>query len=72
MKLWHIASLDKAEALKIQNENKLPPIIATLLQIRGIRTQEEVQDFLYNVSDIADPLEIRDMEKAAERVRRAI
>ncbi len=72
MKLWHIASLDKAEALKIQNENKLPPILATLLQIRGIRTPEEIHDFLYNVSGIADPLEIRDMDKAAQRVRQAI
>ena len=72
LKLWHIASLDKAAALKIQNENKLPPIVATLLQIRGICQQEEIDDFLYNESEIADPLEIKDMDKAADRVRRAI
>ena len=72
LKLWHIASLDKAAALKIQNENKLPPIVATLLQIRGICQQEEIDDFLYNESEIADPLEIRDMDKADDRVRRAI
>ena len=72
MKQWTVAPLDKAEASRIQAEYRLPPIIAMLLQIRGITTEEEIRDFLYNDSEIADPMEIKDMDKAAERVRQAI
>ena len=43
-----------------------------LLQIRGFSSRDEVQDFLSNNSVIADPLEIKDMDKASERVRQAI
>ena len=43
-----------------------------LLQIRGITSDVEIEDFLYNDSVIADPMEIRDMDKAAARVRQAI
>ena len=72
MKLWTVAPLDKAEASKIQEKHNLPPIIAMLLQIRGITSDVEIEDFLYNDSVIADPMEIRDMDKAAARVRQAI
>lgn len=43
-----------------------------LLQIRGIRTADEIRDFLYNDSEIDPPFQIKDMDKAAERVNRAI
>ena len=72
LKLWTVAPLDKAEASKIQEKHNLSPIVAMLLQIRGITADEEIEDFLYNDSEIADPMEIKDMDKAAARVRRAI
>lgn len=72
MKLWTVAPLDKAEATSIQNKYDLSPIIAMLLQIRNIRTREEIEDFLFNESEIASPFEIKDMEKAANRVNLAI
>ena len=72
MKLWTVAPLDKAEANEIQTEYGLPPIIAMLLQIRNIRTREEIEDFLFNESQIASPFEIKDMDKAARRVTQAI
>lgn len=43
-----------------------------LLQIRGIRTDDDIRDFLYNDSEIDSPLTIKDMDKAASRVSRAI
>ncbi|MBQ1453952.1 MAG: single-stranded-DNA-specific exonuclease RecJ [Ruminococcus sp.] len=43
-----------------------------LLQIRNITTFEEIDDFLNNDSRIASPFEIKDMDKACERVRSAI
>lgn len=72
MKLWTVAPLDKAEASKIQNKYGLPAIIAMLLQIRNIKSKEEIEDFLFNESEIASPFEIKDMEKASERIRKAI
>ena len=72
MKLWTVAPLDKGEATSIQTNYKLPGIIAMLLQIRNITTYEEIDDFLNNDSRIASPFEIKDMDKACERVRSAI
>ncbi len=72
MKLWTVAPLDKNEAQEIQTKYGLSGIIAMLLQIRNIKTKEEIEDFLYNDSYIASPLEIVDMDKACARVRSAI
>ena len=72
MKLWKVAPLDREMAKQIEHENQIPPLIAMLLQIRGFSSRDEVQDFLSNNSVIADPLEIKDMDKASERVRQAI
>ena len=49
MKLWTVSELNKAEASEIQTKYELPAIVAMLLQIRNIKTQEEIEDFLYNI-----------------------
>ena len=72
MKLWSVAPFDKNEASRIQNQYGLPGIIAMLLQIRNIINPDEIRDFLYNESEIASPFEIKDMDKACERVKAAI
>lgn len=69
MKLWTVAELDKAEASEIQSKYELPAIIAMLLQIRNIKTKEEIEDFLFNDSEIASPFEIKDMDKAVNRIK---
>ena len=50
MKLWTVAPLDKNEAMHIQQAYGLPGIIAMLLQIRNIKTEDEIRDFLENES----------------------
>ena len=72
MKLWTVAPLDKKEAMHIQQAYGLPGIIAMLLQIRNIKTEDEIRDFLENESEIASPFEIKDMDKAAARVKAAM
>ena len=72
MKLWTVAHLDKKEATEIQSKYELPAIIAMLLQIRNIKTKEEIEDFLFNDSQIASPFEIKDMDKAVERIKIAL
>lgn len=72
MKLWTVAPLDKNEAMHIQQAYGLPGIIAMLLQIRNIKTEDEIRDFLENESEIVSPFEIKDMDKAAARVKAAM
>ena len=72
MKLWTVAPLDKNEAMHIQQAYGLPGIIAMLLQIRNIKTEDEIRDLLENESEIASPFEIKDMDKAAARVKAAM
>ena len=43
-----------------------------LLQIRGITTAQEIEDFLHNDTEIETPWDIKDMEKACVRVHEAI
>lgn len=72
MKLWKIAELDKNQATIIQNKYNLPSVLAMLLQIRGICSSKEIEDFLFNTDDISSPFEIKDMEKAADRIKKAL
>lgn len=72
MKNWIVSEIDKNKAKKIQTEYGLPPILAMLLQIRGITEREEIEDFLQNDSVIASPFEIKDMKKGADRILSAI
>lgn len=72
MKLWTVAPLNKQEANEIQSKYDLPSIIAMLLSIRGINTRDAIEDFLSNDSELASPFEIKDMDKAVGRIKRAI
>lgn len=72
MKLWSVEKLDKTKAGEIQARYGLPAIVAMLLQIRNMTTKEEIENFLYNDSYIADPFEIKDMDRAVERITRAL
>lgn len=72
MKLWTVSELNKTEASEIQTKYELPAIVAMLLQIRNIKTQNEIEDFLFNDSEIASPFEIKDMDKAVSRIKTAL
>lgn len=72
LKLWNIAQLNKTEVSKIESQFELPTVLAMMLQLRGICSQEEISDFLFNESDIASPFELADMDKAARRINQAI
>ena len=58
---------------KIANAHGINPIIARLLFIRGCKTVEEAGSFVYMKSELLEnPLKMKDMHKAIERVRKAI
>jgi len=72
MKQWSVAKLNKERASSIAQNFDLPPIIATLLEIKGITSQEDIQNFLFEESRIDNPFEIMDMDKACERIKVSI
>ncbi len=72
MKKWNVAKLNKDVAVDISMRHELPMLIAMLLQIRGITNDDDINDFLYNDSELTDPFLAKDMEKAAERIKKAI
>ncbi len=72
MKKWTVAKLNKSRAVEISTRHDLPMLIAMLLDIRGITTDEEINDFLYNDSVLSNPFDAKDMEIAVERIREAV
>ena len=72
MKKWITQKLNKDNAVSVSQRYDLPMLIAMLLDIRGITQEQEIIDFLSEETLTASPFEIRDMDKAVERIRRAI
>lgn len=72
MKKWVIRKLNKENAVAISQRYDLPMLIAMLLDIRGITDEEDIVDFLSNETLTASPFDIKDMDKAVERIQRAI
>lgn len=71
-KKWIIAGADKEKAAEISEEFNIDPFIALMLVSRGIESDAEVSDFLASSYDFSDPFLFADMERAVERIERAI
>ena len=72
MKKWITRKLNKENAVAISQRYELPMLIAMLLDIRGITGEKEIAEFLYGETLTASPFEIKDMDKAVERIQAAI
>lgn len=72
MKQWSIAKLNTDTASDLAQQCSVPPFLAMLLAMRGFDTAEKIQAFLSDEPLIDDPFEIKDMDKAAERIITAI
>ena len=72
MKKWVTQQLNKENAAAISQRYGLPLIVAMLLDIRGITGEQEIVEFLSQESLTASPFEIKDMDKAAERILKAV
>lgn len=71
-KLWKIAHIDKDLAAQVAENHSLDPFTALILVSRGITEYEDVEEFFENDFSFCDPFLIEDMDKAVERIRKAI
>jgi len=70
---WHIVETNQDEVTELAREARLPDVLATLLVERGIKRADEAFAFLNpEMTDLHDPVRMKGMEAAAERLERAI
>ena len=71
-KKWVVASLDKELASDIAEEYGIDPFAALLLVSRGITDEGEIAEFFSESTALISPFELKDMDKAVERISRAM
>ena len=70
---WHYQNPDIDLSCTLAAELKISPLVARLLVNRGINSVEEGKTYLYpTYADLHSPFALADMDKAVERIRRAI
>ncbi len=72
-KKWQIYETDEAKIQEIQEKNGVNKLLATILANRNITKEEDIRLFLKPTrNDFHNPFLITDMEKAVERIIKAI
>lgn len=72
-KKWEVCKENKNDIDKISKENGLSNLISSILASRGIIEKEDVREFLNPTrDDFHDPFLMPDMEKAVDRILKAI
>ena len=73
---WKLQSLTpqtKEAAKLLTDEIGINPILGPILMRRGVRTPREAKKFFRpQLTDLLDPFEMKDMDKAVDRLNRAI
>ncbi|HJI48564.1 MAG TPA: single-stranded-DNA-specific exonuclease RecJ [Oscillospiraceae bacterium] len=72
MKVWSVAKVNKERAIAMANSLEIPPLLAMMLDIRGITKEEKVINFLQENKEFSDPFLMKDMDKAVERITTAV
>ena len=72
-KKWEVCQEDEEKIAKLAEQNNLSHLLASILINRNIDTNEKVEQFISPTrSDFHDPFLMPDMEKAVERILKAI
>ena len=72
-KKWELYDIDMELVKKVQKENDISEILATILINRNIIDSDEIKVFLNPTrNDFHDPYLMPDMEKAVDRIMQAI
>jgi single-stranded-DNA-specific exonuclease len=70
---WLVPTVNSIAVDRLSRELSVPPVVARLLVLRGIEDPEHAHDFLHpSLSQLHNPLLMADMDRALERLRRAI
>ncbi|CAB1244302.1 Single-stranded-DNA-specific exonuclease RecJ [Ruminococcaceae bacterium BL-6] len=72
LKKWVISPLNKERAAHLAEEYNLPFFLSMMLEIRGARGREEIEELLGKERELSDPFRMPDMEKAVGRIRTAL
>lgn len=71
-KKWLVSHGDKELAATIAEKYNLDPLEALLLVSRGVSDEESVLAFFSDCAALSDPFEIKDMDKAVQRINKAV
>ncbi len=72
-KRWNILDADEQEVQFLQTELKVHPVLCKILVQRGIKNFEQSRNFFRpSLDDLHSPWQMKDMEKAVERIIKAI
>lgn len=71
-KKWIVADADKEKASVLSEKLNIDPFIAFLLVSRGIEDELAASDFLSDCCAFSSPFSLKDMDKAVERINRAL
>ena len=73
VKKWEVSKVDNDEVEKFAKKHKLSNLLASILIHKNITTDEEVSKFLHPTRmDFYDPFLLPDMEKAVDRIVKAV
>ena len=73
-KIWKLRETSSPQVVRrLSSELGVDPVLAELLVQRGVNTFEEARSFFRpDMNNLYDPFLMKDMDKAVERVRRAV
>lgn len=71
-KQWYVLPSDRDMAEDITEQYDIEPFLAHLLVSRGIIDDSELEDFCFDNGALLDPYELKDMDKAVERINEAL
>lgn len=71
-KKWCVSHLDKEKASELSAACGVDPFASLLLVSRGITDKNQADEFFSADCAFCDPFSIKDMDKAAERINRAV
>lgn len=72
LRKWEVRPLDKERAAAFAQTYGVPFFLAMLMNIRGLDDAAHLREFLGEGEPLSDPFLLKDMDKAAARIARAV